>query len=92
MTDDHSQTTRFRPDIEEAKLIYVHPLMAFADRWELDGDCLRCRHCNRPQQVGWALHDFHHASGCKNENGERNPWKSLAGLITAQVARAKEPA
>ena len=69
----------------------IHPLNAFAKRWALDGDYIRCRACNRPQQVSWALHDFPHAAGCANEGVDINPWKTLAGIIVAQVARAKEP-
>jgi hypothetical protein len=73
--------------------VRVHPLNDFADRWELDGDYIRCRCCNRPQQVSYALHDFPHASRCKNaESAERDPWKTLNSLITAQIANAKEPA
>ena len=68
-----------------------HPLIDFADRWELDGDYIRCRACNRPQQTSWMRHDFPHASGCRNENAERNPWMILASLIIAQFGEAKEP-
>ena len=78
---DKSQTT-----------IQRHPLNDFARRWELDGDYIRCRCCNRPQQISWALHGFPHAGFCANQGAEPNPWKSLAGLITAQIAKAKEPA
>jgi hypothetical protein len=66
-----------------------HPLILFADRWDLDGDIIRCRCCQRVQQVSWALHDFPHASRCRSEAPNLNPWKSLAGLITAQIAHAK---
>ena len=73
--------------------IQRHPLNDFADRWELNGDCIRCRKCKRQQHTSWALHDFQHVSGCKNrDTAERNPWKSLASVITAQIAKAKEPA
>ena len=69
-----------------------HPLNDFANRWKIDGDYIRCRNCDRPQQVSWALHDFPHASHCRRSDGfEINPWKTLAGLITAQIMRAKEP-
>jgi hypothetical protein len=44
-----------------------HPLNAFADKWALDGDLIRCRACNRPQHVSYSLHPFHHRSGCVNE-------------------------
>lgn len=68
-----------------------HPLIDFADRWELDGDYIRCRACNRPQQVSWALHDFPHASGCRAEGGEPTPWVTLNSLIIAQLVKAKAP-
>lgn len=71
--------------------VRVHPLNDFADRWEVDGDCIRCRSCNRPQQVSWMHHDFSHVSGCRNADAERNPWKTLGGLIIAQGARVKQP-
>jgi hypothetical protein len=67
------------------------PLNDFANRWELDGDYIRCRACNRPQIVSCALWDFRHAAGCRNESAERNPWLSLSGLITAHLARASRP-
>lgn len=66
-----------------------HALNVFADRWEVDGDCIVCRFCKRAQQASWALHDFSHVAGCRNEAADRNPWKSLAGLITAQIAHAE---
>lgn len=76
---------------EISTTIQRHPLNDFADRWELNGDCIRCRKCKRQQQVSWALHDFPHASGCKcSDVAEHNPWKSLASMITAQISKAKE--
>jgi hypothetical protein len=71
--------------------IQRHPLNAFADRWKLDGDYLRCRCCNRPQQVSFALHDFPHAAGCKGAKWEQDPWKTLSSLLTAQISKAKFP-
>ncbi len=79
MESDPKQTT-----------IQRHPLNDFARRWQLDGDYIRCRCCGRPQQASYALWDFPHAAFCENENAERNPWKTLAGLITAQIAKAEE--
>jgi hypothetical protein len=70
-------------------MIESHPLVTFADRWQIDGDWIRCRRCKRPQQVSRALHDFSHMAGCSNEGAEAQPWKSLAGLIQAQIAHAK---
>jgi hypothetical protein len=69
----------------------AHSLNLFADKWELDGDCIRCRACNRLQQVSWIHHDFPHAAGCRNSDAARNPWKTLAGLITAESMKAKQP-
>lgn len=71
--------------------IQPHPLIDFADRWGLDGDYVRCRACRRPQQTSWLRFDFPHASGCRNEGAERNPWLTLSSLIVAQLAKAKEP-
>lgn len=70
---------------------WVHPLIDFADRWEVDGDYIRCRSCRRPQQTAWLHHDFNHLAGCRNTDSERNPWKTLGGLITAQIVKAKVP-
>ena len=67
------------------------PLNEFADRWELDGDYIRCRACHRPQIIGMAHHDFRHAAGCRGAEWERNPWKSLSGLLTAAIAKAEVP-
>ena len=67
-------------------------LCSFGDRWKLDGDYLRCRGCNRPQILSYALRDFPHASGCKGAGWDRNPWVTLSSLITAGISRAKEPA
>jgi hypothetical protein len=69
--------------------VSAHPLNAFADHWIVDGDLIRCRHCRGSQQVSWALHDFPHRAECRRKAPELNPWKSLAGLITAQIANAK---
>lgn len=64
-------------------------LCEFSDRWELDGDYLRCRCCGRPQIASLALHDFKHAAGCLGASHEKNPWKTLASLINAQIAKAE---
>lgn len=58
-----------------------HPLNDFADRWELDGDLIRCRRCNRAQQTSWMNHDFSHAAECRTAEAERTPWLTLIGLI-----------
>ena len=52
---DDSQTTR-------------NPLLDFADRWEVSGDCIRCRTYGQPQHVSQAArlgfrHVIPHAGG-----------------------------
>lgn len=79
MSTEHQQTTR-------------PALITFGNRWELDGDYIRCRGCRRPQIVSMVLHDFHHAAGCSGAEHEQNPWKTLASLINAHVVKAEEPA
>ncbi len=76
MPDPGSQTTR-------------PALCEFSERWELDGDYLRCRCCGRPQIASMALHGFKHAAGCLGSDAERNPWKTLASLVNAQIAKAE---
>lgn len=67
-------------------------LINFSGRWILDGDYIRCRRCNRPQIASYALWDFPHSATCASAgSSERNPWKSLAGLITSEISRAKPP-
>lgn len=68
-----------------------HPLNDYAARWEVDGDCIRCRRCQRTQQISWMLHDFHHQSGCRNSASERNPWLTLSSLITAVAIQPTKP-
>lgn len=68
-----------------------HPLKIFADKWELDGDLIRCRVCIRGQHSSLALQPFHHRAGCINEHEAPDPWKVLASLITAQISRAEYP-
>jgi hypothetical protein len=71
-------------------MVQRNPLNDFASRWKVDGDYIRCRACNRPQQITWMHHDFPHAAFCKNQDVERNPWKTLGGLITAQIAAHRD--
>lgn len=71
--------------------VQVHPLIDFADRWSVDGDYIRCRVCKRPQQISWMHRDFPHSGTCRNAEAERNPWKTLGGLITAQSMKAEQP-
>lgn len=68
-----------------------HPLNDFADRWELDGDYIRCRTCTRPQIVSLMHHDFHHAAGCRLASSEQKPWKTLIALLWAEGIEAKWP-
>lgn len=71
--------------------LQVNPLIDFADRWQLDGDYIRCKHCQRPQQISWLHHEFPHRAWCHNIGKDMNPWKTLAGLITAETAKARVP-
>lgn len=57
-------------------------LCAFAMRWEIDGDYLRCLKCKRPQITNYASHDFPHAHGCKAAGKvEARPWETFARLL-----------
>jgi hypothetical protein len=66
-------------------------LIDWSGHWELDGDYVRCQTCNSSQQVSYMHYDFSHASWCSEPTLERNPWKSLMGLISAEMMRAKAP-
>ena len=63
-------------------------LITFSHHWQLDGDYIRCRSCKRPQIISCCHADFPHAAGCKDAAWESQPWKTLASLINAQIAKA----
>ena len=71
--------------------VRAQALIDWSDHWELDGDYVRCQTCNSAQEVSYMHYDFHHASWCSEPTLDRNPWKSLIGLINAQMLRAKAP-
>lgn len=58
-------------------------LSSFSMRWELDGDYMRCRICQRPQLTSYARYPFPHVAGCKGGQGrEAHPWITLLQLLT----------
>ncbi|HHA2913522.1 TPA: hypothetical protein ACOD97_000894 [Stenotrophomonas maltophilia] len=58
-------------------------LCSFSMRWELDGDYMRCRICQRPQLTSYARHPFPHLDGCKGALAhEAHPWITLLRLLT----------
>lgn len=68
-------------------------LCAFAMRWELDGDYIRCRKCTSPQLTTYSDREFLHRPGCKAAGTvETHPWRTylelLAPLIAAWSTRA----
>lgn len=68
-------------------------LCAFAMRWELDGDYIRCRKCTSPQLTTYSDREFLHHPGCKAAGTvETHPWRTylelLAPLIAAWNTRA----
>ncbi len=51
-------------------------------RWELDGDYMRCRVCQRPQLTSFARYPFPHDDGCKGAQGhEPHPWITFVRLL-----------
>ncbi len=60
-----------------------HTLLAFSNRWRLDGDYIRCVHCMRPCLASCAALPFEHREGCPNASaGDQHPWYELAVLLT----------
>ncbi|WP_419965218.1 hypothetical protein [Stenotrophomonas geniculata] len=63
-------------------------LCSFSMRWELDGDYMRCRICQRPQLTSYARYSFPHDDGCKGaQHHEAHPWITLVQLL-APVSKA----
>ena len=60
-------------------------LCAFAMRWEIDGDYMRCRECRRNQCASYAANEFPHAPDCRHAvnpgTTEPRPWEAFAALI-----------
>lgn len=78
-----SQNTAIQP-------VKTHSLIDFSDRWQLDGDYIRCLHCRQSQQAQWMHHDFLHADRCLCSGRERKPWRTLSKLIAAERVTAKK--
>jgi len=58
-------------------------LCSFSMRWELDGDYMRCRTCQRPQLTNYARYSFPHADSCQGApTYETHPWITLLQLLT----------
>jgi hypothetical protein len=58
--------------------------------YEVDGDYMRCRACNRPQIVNRCYSDFPHGAGCSNAGAAPgNPWIILGNAV--QAVRASLP-
>lgn len=57
-------------------------LCSFSMRWELDGDYMRCRICQRPQLTSYARYPFPHVDGCKGAQAhEVHPWITFVQLL-----------
>jgi len=65
-----------------------NPLMLWDDHWQLDGDLVRCRTCQRGCHVAHAHEAFQHASKCQGDMGELQPWKALLGILHKQIIAA----
>lgn len=66
-------------------------LIDFAKRWKVDGDYLRCTHCERPQIASRWREDFIHAAGCLREDSEAFPWLALARLVEPMTLATPAP-
>lgn len=60
-------------------------LMAFAGRFELDGDLLRCKRCIRTMHIVHDDEDFLHGCGCRFSD-HRRPWGELREALDAKGA------
>ena len=57
-------------------------LCSFGNRWQIDGDYMRCRKCKRPQITNYMDAPFPHADGCKPSTpSEPHPWRTFLGLM-----------
>ncbi len=70
-------------------------LCVFAIRWELDGDIVRCKSCNRGQHTAYADTAFNHAYDCRaRETSIKYPWRALVQILRplySHVANTPEP-
>ncbi len=82
-------TTDMRSAMDEPELICGDAiaeangkLCSFSMRWELDGDYMRCRICQRPQLTSYARYPFPHFNGCKGAKAhEAHPWVTFVQLM-----------
>lgn len=58
-----------------------HMLLMFARHWRLDGDLIRCRHCQSGCLSSYAHKKFAHKSGCEGEKQVHHPWYALRDLV-----------
>ncbi|MDT3556326.1 hypothetical protein ROV95_09335 [Stenotrophomonas maltophilia group sp. msm1] len=73
-----------KPKIIESEAVSAAngELCAFSSRWELDGDYMRCRICQRPQLTSYARYPFPHVDGCKGaQSHEAHPWITFVQLL-----------
>lgn len=69
-------------DFDEVRHQLNNDLCDFSDRWELDGDYMRCRKCRRPQIASAEGHPYIHGERCKASTGvDQYPWRMLRDLI-----------
>ena len=81
-TDTHSAMDR--PEIIGGDAIAEAngKLCSVSMRWELDGDYMRCRICQRPQLTSYARYPFPHVAGCKGAKAhEAHPWVTFVQLM-----------
>jgi hypothetical protein len=65
-------------------------LIAFGQRWQLDGDLIYCRSCRRALIASRAGEPFVHASGCRNRS-RLHPWDELRRRMEMLPAAAVPP-
>ncbi|MBH1853063.1 hypothetical protein I5V61_12385 [Stenotrophomonas maltophilia] len=58
-------------------------LCEFAGRWNMDGDYIRCRKCDRAQLTNYAHFQFQHARDCAvASTSDPHPWVTFVRLVT----------
>jgi hypothetical protein len=67
-------------------------LIDLARHYVMDGDYLRCRACNRPQQVMYCHSAFPDRVGCANEEGAPgHPWLISGNAVTSNATPDRRP-
>lgn len=68
-------------------------LCSFSDRWQHDGDYLRCKACKRPQLTSYMDHPFPHVDRCKSEvqGYEKHPWRAYLAIIARMNSVLESP-